>query len=184
MNYQTHIHKFAPLLSQLYVQTSIGYYCCEGFSNLLKDKAKGKFDNMDVMHHLLSGYKSLFSERILESIEICRKSCGGAGYSAWSGLPRLYFDFSPVPTYEGDNTVMLLQSANFLKKLVSRVAKGVTLPEPFTYLNNMQNLLKLKNRVSSAADLLDLDLLEEALSVRACALITDLFAKMKASNEP
>jgi acyl-CoA oxidase len=108
MNYQTHIHKFAPLMGQLYVQMGIGNFICEEFTGLLKGAETGDFKKLDVMHHLLSGYKSLFSERTLDSIEICRKNCGGAGYSALSGLPNLVKNYSPVPTYEGDNTVMLL----------------------------------------------------------------------------
>lgn len=35
-----------------------------------------------------------------------RQSLGGAGYTAWSGLPALIEDYSPTVTYEGDNTVM------------------------------------------------------------------------------
>ena len=87
---------------------TIGNYICDGFVGLLKGAETGDFSKLDVMHHLLSGYKSLFSERTLDSIELCRKNCGGAGYSANSGLPNLYSNYSPVPTYEGDNTVMLL----------------------------------------------------------------------------
>jgi acyl-CoA oxidase len=35
-----------------------------------------------------------------------RQALGGAGYTAWSGLPRLIEDYSPQVTFEGDNTVM------------------------------------------------------------------------------
>lgn len=41
-----------------------------------------------------------------DGIEVIRINCGGAGYSAWSLLPQSYADYSPVPVYEGDNTVM------------------------------------------------------------------------------
>jgi len=41
-----------------------------------------------------------------DGIDLIRQNCGGAGFSAWSGLPQHYFDYAPVPTYEGDNTVM------------------------------------------------------------------------------
>jgi hypothetical protein len=41
---------------------------------------------------------------------------------------------SPVPTYEGDNTVMLLQSAGFVFKLVQKAQKGKSLPYPFEYI--------------------------------------------------
>ena len=35
-----------------------------------------------------------------------RQALGGAGYSAWSGIPRIIDEYSPSVTFEGDNTVM------------------------------------------------------------------------------
>jgi hypothetical protein len=48
----------------------------------------------------------------------------------------------------------------------------------------MAKHLQTKDRIKSSADLLDLDTLEEALSVRACHLINDLFSRMKDCKEP
>ena len=45
---------------------------------------------MDVLHHLLAGFKATLSEKGLLAVEICRKSCGGAGYAALSGLPAQF----------------------------------------------------------------------------------------------
>jgi hypothetical protein len=42
----------------------------------------------------------------MDNLMIIRQSLGGAGFSAWSGIPRLIEDFSPTVTFEGDNTVM------------------------------------------------------------------------------
>lgn len=38
-------------------------------------------------------------------------ACGGHGYSHCSGLPNIYVNFSPACTFEGENTVMMLQTA-------------------------------------------------------------------------
>jgi len=108
LDYQTQQYKLAPMIALCYIQTTVGHYCNEGFVELMKGMDNGEFDRLDVMHHLLAGYKAIFSDRIVAMVEIARKSCGGAGYSAWSGFPNLFFNTSPVPTYEGDNTVMLL----------------------------------------------------------------------------
>lgn len=48
-------------------------------------------------------------------------SCGGHGYSRSSGLPDIYVEFTPSCTYEGENTVMMLQTARSAK---------ILLPEP------------------------------------------------------
>jgi acyl-CoA oxidase len=111
---------------------------------MLSEAKEGNFKLMDVVHHLLSGYKALFSDRTLFAAEICRKACGGAGYSSHSGIPQIFFNASPVPTYEGDNTVMMLQSAKFVKKLSKKGKKGEKLQDPFTYLNNLPRLMALK----------------------------------------
>lgn len=38
-------------------------------------------------------------------------ACGGHGYSQASGLPHLYVKYVPANTYEGENTVLFLQTA-------------------------------------------------------------------------
>ena len=46
--------------------------------------------------------------------QLCRLSCGGHGYSRSSGIPDLFIDYVPSCTYEGDNTVMFLQTARYV----------------------------------------------------------------------
>jgi len=86
---------------------------------------------MDVLHHLLAGFKSYVSEQVILGVEACRRSAGGAGYSSFSGFTELSNAVSPVPTYEGDNTVMLLQASRYVFKLVKKAAKGENLVFPF-----------------------------------------------------
>ena len=45
------------------------------------------------------------------SLQLCREACGGHGYSRASGLPDIFVDFVAAVTYEGENTVMFLQTA-------------------------------------------------------------------------
>jgi hypothetical protein len=82
--------------------------------------------------------KSVFSQLTNDGLLQIRQSVGGAGFSSWSGLPYLIADFSPVVTFEGDNTVMAQQCNKFLMKLVKRVHKGETLKDVFSYLNQLQ----------------------------------------------
>lgn len=44
-------------------------------------------------------------------MQLCRMACGGHGYSRASGIPDMYVDYSPSVTYEGENTVLYLQTA-------------------------------------------------------------------------
>jgi len=87
---------------------------------MIKDINNGKFERMDSMHHILAGFKSLYSEEVVEKQEVSRRACGGAGYSAHSAFTQIISNCSPVPTYEGDNTVMLGQASRYLFKMVRR----------------------------------------------------------------
>lgn len=55
--------------------------------------------------------KAFTSFETSKAIEQCRMACGGHGYSEASGLPTLYACSVGACTYEGDNLVMLLQTA-------------------------------------------------------------------------
>lgn len=56
-----------------------------------------------------------------DGIEECRKLCGGHGYLCASGLPELYAAYVPACTYEGDNTILLLQVFFLTVIVVNRV---------------------------------------------------------------
>ncbi len=45
-----------------------------------------------------------------------RQCCGGHGYSLASGIPQVIQEADAGSTYEGDNVVMLLQTARYLLK--------------------------------------------------------------------
>ena len=49
-------------------------------------------------------------------MEICRKACGGHGYSHYSGLPSLITEYLANLTHEGENTILYLQVARYLLK--------------------------------------------------------------------
>jgi len=85
----------------------------------------------------LSGFKALFSNQGILDVEEARRTCGGAGYQSNAGFTQLFGDISPIPTYEGENNVMMGQASRFLVKLIKKVAGNKRLEFPFTYLNDM-----------------------------------------------
>lgn len=98
--------KFGPLLAEMYVMWVVGVKL-HGLRNIMNEEIKqGKFGTLDMLHHFTSGLKSLFSTMAYDGIETVRVNCGAAGYSVWSLLPEIWSSYSPVPIYEGDNTVM------------------------------------------------------------------------------
>jgi len=68
------------------------------------------------LHATCAGLKAVATQTALDGIERCRRACGGHGFSNLSALPTLYGNYAPQVTYEGDNTVLLLQVARALSK--------------------------------------------------------------------
>ena len=104
-----------------------------------------------------------------KGIEVCRQSCGGAGFLSASGFHQQLSFYSPMITFEGDNTVMIQQASRYLFKLLKRAGKGKKPIEmPFTYLNKVNALVsgQLRSSASSVADFANFKTLEEALQVR------------------
>lgn len=63
------------------------------------------------LHALSAGIKAMTSDFCTQGTELCRRACGGHGYSQLSGLPSLVTRVTASCTYEGDNTVLYLQTA-------------------------------------------------------------------------
>lgn len=109
--------------------------------DLLDDVKQGKFDKVEEMHHLSSGFKALCTQRTMDGLMVARQSIGGAGYTAWSGLPTIITDFSSSVTYEGDNTVMAQQSFRYLQKLYKKARKNKEVGKDYQYLHEIDHLL-------------------------------------------
>ena len=67
------------------------------------------------LHATSCGLKSLASTTAGEGLEICRRACGGHGYSAFSGIGSWYADYLPTLTWEGDNYMLSQQVARYVR---------------------------------------------------------------------
>ncbi|KAF2740621.1 acyl-CoA oxidase [Polyplosphaeria fusca] len=68
------------------------------------------------LHATSCGLKSLSSTIAAEGLEVCRRACGGHGYSSFSGIGPWYADYLPTTTWEGDNYMLTQQVARYLLK--------------------------------------------------------------------
>ncbi len=67
--------------------------------------------------------KALVTAEAAEQVDVVRRACGGHGFMASSNLPRLWGLITAACTYEGENTVMLLQVGGWgtLRKILTYV---------------------------------------------------------------
>lgn len=66
------------------------------------------------LHATSCGLKSLASSTAAEGLEVCRRACGGHGYSSFSGIGPWYSDYLPTTTWEGDNYMLTQQVARYV----------------------------------------------------------------------
>ncbi|KAH8599307.1 acyl-CoA dehydrogenase/oxidase C-terminal [Bisporella sp. PMI_857] len=76
------------------------------------------------LHATSCGLKALASTTAAEGLEVCRRACGGHGYSNFSGIGTWYADYLPTPTWEGDNYMLTQQVARYLLKSARAVLEG------------------------------------------------------------
>jgi acyl-CoA oxidase len=67
----------------------------------IKEGDESMVNELPVLHATLSGMKAVATTWAHESIEECRKCCGGQGFLMSSGVCKLSPDFSEWVTVEG-----------------------------------------------------------------------------------
>lgn len=167
LDYQSHMHKLGPLLAESYLMQMTGTFLIKMHRVVDKEVEQDKYKMLDVMHHFTSGLKSLYSQTTYEGLDLCRQSCGGAGFSAYSGLPQLFLDWAPVAIFEGDNTVMAKQNSRYIMKKVKKCQRGKPAKGLFSYINHLNELCTKKSPALTVEDFSTLEHLEECLAVRA-----------------
>jgi acyl-CoA oxidase len=136
LDYQTQQYKLFPQLAAAYAYWFSGLKMRETYFLLNYDIQHGNTELLPVLHATSSGLKALSSDGATVGIEQCRLACGGHGYSQSSGLPKIYTQTTAACTYEGENTVLYLQTARYLVKAYhqSRQHGAQPLPGSVSYL--------------------------------------------------
>ncbi|XP_048103261.1 peroxisomal acyl-coenzyme A oxidase 1 isoform X2 [Alosa alosa] len=173
LDYQTQQYKLFPLLATAYAFYFVGQYMTETYHRITGDIHQGDFSELPELHALSAGLKAFTTWVANAGIEVCRMACGGHGYSQCSSLPDIYVTFTPTCTYEGENTVMMLQTARYLVKSYRQASKGEQLTGIVSYLNDAQQRLQAQPVSSrpTVVNISDLASLVEAYKLRAAKLV-------------
>uniref|UniRef100_A0A915D7C2 Acyl-coenzyme A oxidase n=1 Tax=Ditylenchus dipsaci TaxID=166011 RepID=A0A915D7C2_9BILA len=153
IDYQTQQHRLFPQLARTFAFFFAGAYIRELYNSVMKGIGAGDVSLLADLHSLSSGLKSQVSYQVSLGIEQCRMSCGGHGYSDASGLGHVYTVAVGGCTYEGENMVMLLQVARFLRKRAEEV-RNVSARGESTSASQLTQYLFAgsKNRGSSSSN--------------------------------
>ncbi len=90
--------------------------------------------------------------------EVCRKACGGHGYTHSGGLTELYANYVGVLTAEGENFLLTQQTGRYLLKAYEKLRRNAGNANPDTsgikYLEGIDSLLNEKCGATKEEDFL------------------------------
>lgn len=111
-------------------------YVWDLYRKVHKELEDGIKRNLPELHALSCCLKSICSHDAAKGVETLRKACGGHGYLNSANFVSIYGSATAACTYEGENTVLLLQTAKFLVKYLEEGIRRKYLPKSVAYLRS------------------------------------------------
>ncbi|KAF0979480.1 hypothetical protein FDP41_001458 [Naegleria fowleri] len=109
MEYPSHYTRLMPLVAKTYALSSALSYVREQYHHKHKNAEANALG-----HCLTSAIKVAGSFHTINTADICRQACGGAGFRAPNLISGFLRDTHVFVTFEGDNQVLLQQVAKYL----------------------------------------------------------------------
>ncbi|XP_066452700.1 peroxisomal acyl-coenzyme A oxidase 2-like isoform X2 [Eleutherodactylus coqui] len=176
LDYQTQQYKLLPLVASCYAIDFTIKYVNTFYNNAFSEIRMENFNSLPELHAITAGMKAFATEICSNGVEVCRKACGGHGYSLYSGLPSLYTNVTASCTYEGENTVLHLQVARFLVKCFAAAQSGTPLPTSTAYLSSPS---ASGCQATTPVDFLNPEVYLKAYECRAYRLIASAARKLQ-----
>lgn len=142
IDYVTQQYKIFPTLAACFTFRMCADWIWNMYNNVTAELDQGELDKLPELHALSCCLKAVASSDAATGIEQLRLACGGHGYMDASNFPAIYGLVTAVCTYEGENTVLLLQTARYLLKAWKQAVSGQQLPETVRYLTVLAKGMK------------------------------------------
>lgn len=171
LDYTMQQYRLLPAVASAYACFFTGREMIRLYNLNQEAMQQGNFSLLADLHASSSGLKSLTTTMAIDSIEDCRRACGGHGYSNFSGLGQFYQDYLPNVTWEGDNYILTQQTSRYLLKTFRNVVAGKAEPSEYnqtiTYLTQFLENPKAKCPATKPEDFLNPELILSAFGFRA-----------------
>jgi len=135
-------------------------------------------DLLAEIHAISSGIKPVATWIAREAIQTARECCGGHGYSTCNRLGVIKNEQEPSLTYEGDNWVLIQQTAKYLLGVIKLKISGKAIQSPLGTLNFLNSQID-KCNAKSDADFRNPIILLQALKVRVLYLLEEAGKKLQ-----
>ncbi|XP_045447119.1 probable peroxisomal acyl-coenzyme A oxidase 1 [Melitaea cinxia] len=160
LDYLTQQHKLFISIATCHAMRITANKLWDIFNVVTKELHDGTYKRLSELHALACCLKAVGTSDAASLVERCRLACGGHGYMRSSNLPNICQQISAACTYEGDNTVLLLQTARFLIKTWQQIDSGKLTPtvdylntarsksHPGKWVNSIENIVRAFEIVS------------------------------------
>lgn len=131
--------KIFPIIAKVIVFKKAAEQLWNNYVQVTQELEKGNLERLPELHAISCCLKAVCTNEVTQSVEICRLACGGHGFLMSSGFSDIYKFVTAAQTYEGENTVLLLQTARFLIKSWRQALTGKQLTPSVEYLKDYVN---------------------------------------------
>jgi acyl-CoA oxidase len=114
LDYQTHQRRLMPRLAATYALDQASKYLVEQYVHGQENPEEADSDHQREVESMAAGFKAWSTWHAMETVQTCRECCGGQGYLAVNRFGRMKDDLDIFTTFEGDNTILMLQVAKAL----------------------------------------------------------------------
>lgn len=131
--------KIFPAIAKVIAIKSAADNLFQLYLDITAEVERGNLSRLPELHSLSCCLKVVSTNEVAQSVQTCRLACGGHGFLNSSGFHDIYGNVVAAQHYEGENTVLLLQTARYLIKAWSQVLQGQKLMPSVEYLSNYVN---------------------------------------------
>jgi acyl-CoA oxidase len=107
LDYRTHQRRLLPLVADAYAL----HFALDDLTRRFAARSGPALEDVEAEANALKAFATWTTTRTLQEV---REACGGQGYLAENRIARLKADTDVFTTFEGDNTVLMLQVAKGL----------------------------------------------------------------------
>lgn len=128
--------KIFPAIAKVIAIKSAADNLFQLYLDITGEVERGNLSRLPELHSLSCCLKVVSTNEVAQTVQTCRLACGGHGFLNSSGFHDIYGNVVAAQHYEGENTILLLQTARYLIKAWSQVLQGTKLMPSVEYLSN------------------------------------------------
>lgn len=131
--------KIFPIIAKVVVFKKVAEQLWDNYVQVTQELENENLDGLASLHAISCCLKAVCTNETTQAVQTLRLACGGHGFLVSAGFSDIFKFVTAAQTYEGENTVLLLQTARYLLKSWGLALSGKALPSSVNYLTKYAN---------------------------------------------